>query len=172
MNLRRALARDIRYSGRPPDVHDRLQRPRSASSTGHKTPSVFADARQVESPPPTQTAKPVGRPDGCRPGQCRGSPARCSGTGRRRWCTCACAAGSEYSRLPKKKAAHLVDHGVASNSSSPSMPATGQPVMLRTLSPQAPAVVSPAASRISKISGSSASSIQWSWMYCRVVSSP
>ena len=44
--------------------------------------------------------------------------------------------------------------------------------MLRTVSPQPPAVVTPERSRCAKMSGSLASSSQWSWMFCRVESSP
>ncbi len=51
------------------------------------------------------------------------------------------------------------------------MPETGQPVMLRTVSPQPPALVIPEASRSAKTSGSAASSSQCSWMHWRVVSS-
>ena len=52
---------------------------------------------------------------------------------------------------------HLVDAAaVTSKSSSCASPATGQPVMLRTASPQAPAVVSPTARSRSKTSGSDA----------------
>ena len=48
----------------------------------------------------------------------------------------------------------------------------GQPVMLRIVSPQPPAVVSPTPSRWRRISGSAPSSSQWSWMFWRVESSP
>ena len=43
--------------------------------------------------------------------------------------------------------------------------------MLRTVSPQPPALVMPASSRSAKTSASAASSSQWIWMHCRVVSS-
>ncbi len=79
---------------------------------------------------------------------------------------------SEYSRFSMKKAVASSISPWTSNSSSRSIPATGQPVMARTLSPQAPTVVMPAASRMPSTSGSRASSIQWSWTFCRVVSSP
>ena len=61
---------------------------------------------------------------------------------------------------------------VQSKSSFASSPATGQPVMLRTVSPQPPAVVIPAASRSAKTFGSSASFNQCSWTHWRVESSP
>jgi hypothetical protein len=44
--------------------------------------------------------------------------------------------------------------------------------MLRTVSPQPPAVVEPDASRCAKTSGSFDSSGQCSWMFWRVESSP
>ena len=51
------------------------------------------------------------------------------------------------------------------------MPETGQPVMLRTVSPHPPALVIPAASRSANTSASAPSSSQCSWTHCRVVSS-
>lgn len=52
------------------------------------------------------------------------------------------------------------------------MPATGQPVMLRRMSPQAPAVVRPCCRSRSKTAGTSGNRIQWSWMFWRVEISP
>ena len=51
------------------------------------------------------------------------------------------------------------------------MPASVQPTTLRVMSPQAPFVVSPQASRRSKISGTCSSRIQWIWKHWRVVQS-
>ncbi len=42
------------------------------------------------------------------------------------------------------------------------MPCTGEPVMLRTVSPQPPAVVMPAASRCAKTSGRLSKAKWWS----------
>ncbi len=79
---------------------------------------------------------------------------------------------SEYSRCKMKNSAASRSSSRQSKSSSRSRPATGQPVMLRTLSPQAPVVVRPAAARVASTSGRRAISSQWSWTFWRVVSSP
>ncbi len=55
--------------------------------------------------------------------------------------------------------------------SSASMPASGQPSMTRGVSPQASMVDSPTASSASQIAGTDSTSIQWSWMFCRSVTS-
>ena len=60
---------------------------------------------------------------------------------------------------------------MTSNASSASKPASGQPVMFRTASPHAPAVVRPTAASRSKMSGTSCSRMKWSWTFWRVDSS-
>jgi len=79
---------------------------------------------------------------------------------------------SEYSRWARKNSAASATTPRTSKSSSSARPESGQPVMLRTLSPQAPAVVRPAAARAASTSGSSCMASQWSCTFCRVVSSP
>ena len=61
--------------------------------------------------------------------------------------------------------------GQASMCSAASRPAIGEPTMLRHESPQAWMVERSWASSFSKISGTSCSWIQWSWMDWRVVQS-
>jgi hypothetical protein len=162
MNLRRALARDMRDLRSSRQTSTMAWSTGRASPTGTHTPRSSDSRGQVESPPPTRTPKP-GRPS-------RREPTRAMQwiSGALHWCGQAemvilCFLGrSEYSRFSMKKRVTSSISGWTPNSSSPSIPATGQPVMVRTLSPQAPTVVSPAASRIRITSGSSASWIQWS----------
>ena len=61
--------------------------------------------------------------------------------------------------------------GFASNTSSGSMPDTGQPVTLRGMSPHAPAVAIPTASKRRRMSGTSWMVSQWNWKFWRVVMS-
>ena len=61
--------------------------------------------------------------------------------------------------------------GVGSMISSLAIPATGEPRITRGTSPQASVVSSPTASSRRQISGTSTTSIQCSWMFCRSVTS-
>ena len=61
--------------------------------------------------------------------------------------------------------------GEASTISSASTPASGQPVMLRVTSPQAPSVVMPVRQSVSSTVGRSSIVTQWSWTFWRTVRS-
>ncbi len=171
MNFSRAFARDIRLWRSAFQTSRTARSTGSASSAGTKTPTWSEIRGQVARPPPSRSAKPS------RPSLRVPTSATQWISGALHWCGQAamvilCFRGrSQYSGLPLKKVAASSTSARVSNSSSASRPETGQPVMLRTVSPQPLTVVNPASSRVAKISGSAASSMSWSCTFCRVVSS-
>ncbi|CAM5732308.1 hypothetical protein SALBM217S_10518 [Streptomyces griseoloalbus] len=77
----------------------------------------------------------------------------------------------EYALLPRTRRFISSSAGVPSMISSSAMPATGEPIITRGVSPQAVTVDSPTASRRFQISGTSSMRIQWYWTFCRSVMS-
>ncbi len=122
-------------------------------------------------PPPTRTAKPSRQSliTATREMQLISGMSHCAGHADT---VILCLRGrSRYSAWVVKYALTSSTTGETSNVSSARTPARGQPVMLRTVSPQPVVVFRPAWPRWSRISGTCDSLMKWSWTFCLVESS-
>ncbi|CAM5711090.1 hypothetical protein SFUMM280S_02448 [Streptomyces fumanus] len=145
------------------DVRDLLQRhPRAPS----RTPSLGL----VDSPPPTQTSKP-GPCSGCRTPTKATSLISCttSSTGDPEIAVLNLRGGSYALLFSTQRCVCPSSAGVPSMISSSAMPATGEPIIARGVSPHAVTVERPTASSLCQISGTSSIRIQWYCTFCRWV---